>query len=132
MRSTTQQQLNGTFFLVLFLAVSRSSQETVNVGFPPRKWHVHVVNGLSRSQLFLHCKSKDNDLDMHHLEVGDDFSWSFRENVFETTLYWCYMRKDDKTHATLDVFGSRNRISGFLIDATGIIVFGLQKMMEFT
>jgi hypothetical protein len=66
-------------------------------------WHVKVVNGLSGGKtLFLHCKSKDDDLGMHNLQVGSELSWHFKENYF-STLFWCNMRMD-KGHANFHVF----------------------------
>lgn len=67
-------------------------------------WHVSVVNGLSNnSELLVHCKSKDNDLGIHNLWPGTNFNWSFRENFFQRTLFWCYARKDD-VHSSFKVF----------------------------
>jgi hypothetical protein len=67
-------------------------------------WRVQVVNGLSSGHtLFLHCKSKDDDLGMHYLQVGSEFSWHFEENLWQSTLFWCNMRTD-KAHASFNVF----------------------------
>lgn len=58
------------------------------------KWHIHVVNGLSKVTLFVHCKSKDDDLGVHNLVTrGDEFQWTFQVNFWATTLYWCYLKK---------------------------------------
>ncbi|XP_002521147.2 S-protein homolog 74 [Ricinus communis] len=70
-----------------------------------RKFHVHVVNGLSRNKILqIHCKSADNDLGAHSLAKGREFSWSFRINFILTTLYWCHMAPDDHSHVDLKVF----------------------------
>ncbi|KDO65854.1 hypothetical protein CISIN_1g046903mg, partial [Citrus sinensis] len=58
---------------------------------PTKTWHVHVVNNLSNNQtLFLHCKSKDDDLGEHKLTTGTESNWKFKENFFQTTLsvFW--------------------------------------------
>ncbi|KAL6210888.1 hypothetical protein ACLB2K_016118 [Fragaria x ananassa] len=69
------------------------------------KWHVHVVNGLSSGRtLFVHCKSKDDDLGIHNLAIGTETNWSFRENFIGTTLFWCYLRTDREEYASFDVF----------------------------
>ncbi|XWS47086.1 hypothetical protein CRYUN_Cryun14cG0123200 [Craigia yunnanensis] len=76
-------------------------------GLPPEftRWHVYVVNGLSNSKtLFLHCKSKDDDLGSQNLSSGTNFTWSFQQNLFRRTLFWCYMSKDDNAHAAFKVF----------------------------
>lgn len=87
------------FLLALALAFGQSSSQEF------LRWDVHVVNGLSSGNtLFLHCKSEDNDLGMHNLLVGAEFSWHFMPNVWGTTLYWCYMRKEKDVFAEFDVF----------------------------
>lgn len=72
--------------------------------FDVDKRYVHVVNGLSgHRMLFVHCKSKDDDIGEHNLAVGTEISWSFKINFFATTLFWCYTRTDHQ-HATFNVF----------------------------
>ncbi|XVF81126.1 hypothetical protein PTKIN_Ptkin15bG0131400 [Pterospermum kingtungense] len=94
--------------LVLALAVLIDPYFVASLqGLPPEftRWHVCVVNGLSNSQtLFLHCKSKDDDLGARNLFPGTNFTWSFQQNLLRTTLFWCYMSKDDNSHAAFKVF----------------------------
>ncbi|CAN8324405.1 unnamed protein product [Cochlearia groenlandica] len=60
------------------------------------QWQVTMVNGLSTQEtLFIHCKSKEDDLGEQYLSVEDRFSWNFGENMIHTTLFWCYISKDD-------------------------------------
>ncbi|XVF32262.1 hypothetical protein REPUB_Repub17cG0066700 [Reevesia pubescens] len=76
-------------------------------GLPPEltRWHVYVFNGLSNNTiLFLHCKSKDDDLGVQNLSPGSNFTWSFKQNLLRRTIFWCYMSKDDNAHAALKVF----------------------------
>ncbi|XVE78044.1 hypothetical protein DITRI_Ditri13aG0112600 [Diplodiscus trichospermus] len=76
-------------------------------GLPPgfTRWNVYVVNGLNNSTtLFLHCKSKDDDLGIQNLSPGTNFTWSFQQNLFRRTLFWCYMSKDNNAHAAFKVF----------------------------
>jgi hypothetical protein len=90
------------FFLVLALAIRSCSSE----GF--LAWNVQIVNGLSGGNtLFLHCKSEDNDLGIHNLAVGAEFSWDFTPNVWGTTLYWCYLRNNEE-HKWFDAFLSQS------------------------
>ncbi|KAL0561703.1 hypothetical protein IC582_002143 [Cucumis melo] len=64
------------------------------IPLPLQKWHVHVVNGLTNDTLSVHCKSKDDDLGPHNLlSIGAEFQWSFKINVWRTTLYWCLLHK---------------------------------------
>ncbi|PPS14572.1 hypothetical protein GOBAR_AA06033 [Gossypium barbadense] len=67
-------------------------------------WHVHTVNDLSEGKILLvHCKSKDNDLGIHNLTVGVEFSWKFKLQIFGGTLFWCYMAYDN-FHAAFNIF----------------------------
>ena len=53
------------------------------------KWKVNILNEMTASTLNVHCKSKDDDLGEHVLRVGDNYNWSFKENFWITTLFWC-------------------------------------------
>ncbi|KAJ4848700.1 hypothetical protein Tsubulata_043140 [Turnera subulata] len=69
-------------------------------------WHVYIVNSLSNNtELSLHCKSKDDDLGFQDMLSGTNFTWSFRENFFRRTLFWCDANKYD-AHASFKVFWS--------------------------
>ncbi|XP_022155194.1 S-protein homolog 1-like [Momordica charantia] len=77
------------------LVVVRPGVVALHLPMPLDKWNIHVVNGLSNNAtLFVHCKSKDDDLGYHHLiGRGDELQWTFRINFWKTTLYWCFMHK---------------------------------------
>ncbi|KAG8485322.1 hypothetical protein CXB51_021454 [Gossypium anomalum] len=107
---------NG-FILLLLLLLLVFAFTVVSVeprqGLPTEftRWHVYVVNGLSDGRmLFVHCKSKDNDLGGRNLDVGTNFTWSFQQHIFRRTLFWCYASKDDNdydgggAHASFKVF----------------------------
>lgn len=71
---------------------------------PFERWSVQVSNDMkSGEKLFLHCKSKDDDLGKHYMTTGQQFSWKFRENLWQNTLFWCYMGKINH-HVSLEVF----------------------------
>lgn len=53
--------------------------------------------------LFLHCKSKDDDLGIHNLAIGADFEWSFKLHIFGKTLFWCYMTSNNG-HAAFEMY----------------------------
>lgn len=92
-------------FLVFLLVLSLVILEPTEAFSELKKWQIHVVNGLSNGQtLFVHCKSKDNDLGEHNLNSGTEFNWTFRVNLWNTTLFWCYLHKPDGKSASFDVF----------------------------
>jgi hypothetical protein len=94
----------------------------------------NIVNDMSGGQkvLFIHCKSRDDDLGMHNLVVGGKFSLSFRPNFWGTTLYWCYMRADNNMFMQHSTCFGMITMAGFQLDVTGAIAFGSQNMSEFT
>ncbi|KAJ9182190.1 hypothetical protein P3X46_006213 [Hevea brasiliensis] len=82
--------LSNQLALLLVLALIASEPwpcHAVKGIFP--KYHVHIVNNLTNNILNLHCKSKDDDLGPHALPVNTEFHFSFRVNLFGTTLFWC-------------------------------------------
>jgi len=51
---------------------------------------VIVKNNLEEgADLFLHCRSADDDLGVQDLKPNASFSWSFGVNFFATTLFHC-------------------------------------------
>ncbi|KAL0560356.1 hypothetical protein IC582_000757 [Cucumis melo] len=80
--------------LLLVLVAVVLVQPSTAVPLPLPKWHIHVVNGLRNQTLFVHCKSKDDDLGNHTLSTkGQEVQWTFKVNFFGTTLFWCYLKK---------------------------------------
>lgn len=72
---------------------------------PLSEWTIGIVNQLSSNQiLFAHCKSKDDNLGDHYVEVGQTYKWQFKENMTSTTLFWCTLRTPANLHATFEVF----------------------------
>ncbi|KAI9185099.1 hypothetical protein LWI28_004114 [Acer negundo] len=44
--------------------------------------------------LYVHCKSRDNDLGLQNLTAGAEFEWHFKLNFSGSTLFWCYWRPE--------------------------------------
>lgn len=101
------------FFLCLALASLIGPGSSIHFSWICFKWHVHVVNQLSSGRsLFVHFKSKDDDLGQRDLAIGSWYSWKFRENCIGQTLYWCYVRTepgDTQLHSQFDSFWSEKR-----------------------
>ncbi|XP_059310346.1 S-protein homolog 3-like [Lycium ferocissimum] len=53
---------------------------------------VHVIDDLSNNDvpLSLRCQSKDNDLGVKTLKVGDDFHFSFHWSIVGETRFYCH------------------------------------------
>ncbi|KAF8394211.1 hypothetical protein HHK36_020418 [Tetracentron sinense] len=68
------------------------------------KTHVRIANDLAEGlNLTLHCKSKDDDLGIKIVPYHYYYEWSFKVNIFETTLYFCAMNWRDAS-GTFDVY----------------------------
>ncbi|CAN1190431.1 S-protein homolog 2 [Linum perenne] len=57
---------------------------------------VSIKNQLSNGALIVHCHSGDDDLGAHLVSVGSDWSWSFSDEMFGNTLYWCHLAVHDR------------------------------------
>lgn len=56
--------------------------------------------------LKVHCQSKDDDIGVRTLNPGDQFSFSFRMNIFGTTLFHCNLVWGSK-HNHFEVFNQK-------------------------
>ncbi|KAJ8765418.1 hypothetical protein K2173_013176 [Erythroxylum novogranatense] len=90
------------FFIILALAAV-SERCVCGFSFFP-KYHVHIINRLSSNILFVHCRSADDDLGDQNLFGGGDYSFSFRENIFKTTLFTCDFQTGDNHGGSYRVF----------------------------
>ncbi|KAF5190308.1 hypothetical protein FRX31_020101 [Thalictrum thalictroides] len=54
------------------------------------KTTVTIINSIN-SPLHVHCKSGNDDIGPKVLGHGEQMSWRFVMNFWETTLYWCSM-----------------------------------------
>ncbi|KAJ8759238.1 hypothetical protein K2173_006758 [Erythroxylum novogranatense] len=58
---------------------------------------VRIFNKMKDGSSFtIHCKSKDDDLGSHVIEVGKSYEWKFRINFWSTTLFFCNTYWKDK------------------------------------
>ncbi|XP_023001658.1 S-protein homolog 74-like [Cucurbita maxima] len=60
------------------------------VQLPFSRWQVTIYNHMIDSTLMVHCKSKDNDLGRHEIKQGDNYFLKFKENIWQTTQFWCH------------------------------------------
>ncbi|OVA02222.1 Plant self-incompatibility S1 [Macleaya cordata] len=87
-------------FILIVLVIVLLESKTVLGG----RYHVYVINDLGKNIiLYVHCKSKDDDLGKHWLKFGADFNWSFKINHFYTTLFYCDLSWG-KTKGHFDIF----------------------------
>ncbi|KAF8014582.1 hypothetical protein BT93_H0415 [Corymbia citriodora subsp. variegata] len=61
--------------------------------------YVQIYNSLPGGvMLTVHCKSKDNDLGVHHIPQGGMWEFHFRPNFFCKTLFFCSMQWPGQFH----------------------------------
>jgi len=78
--------------VVLIVMVKMVQSEEEIDGVLDGKKHVRVTNDLNDGILVhLHCRSKDDDLGEHVLGNGGFQEWTFKDNIGDTTLFWCSM-----------------------------------------
>ena len=70
------------------------------------QYKVVLYNSMSNGNLEHHCQSKDTDFGWKILRPREAFSWTFKENIFRSTLYFCRFRACGGEKA-LDVFNKR-------------------------
>ncbi|XP_057517860.1 S-protein homolog 29-like [Amaranthus tricolor] len=92
--------------LIILMGVLITPKVIVSAHFG---YNVTVTNGLQQGeQLVFRCQSKDTDLGYHHFsDTGASFSWVFKVNFLETTLYFCHFYWRDKT-VSFPVFTVKN------------------------
>ncbi|KAK4356914.1 hypothetical protein RND71_022524 [Anisodus tanguticus] len=103
------------FSLAILIILVQTVNSALTAGFT-----VHIIDALPNNDvpLSVHCESKDDDLGIKNLKVGDDFHFSFRGAVFGSTRFYCHFSWGSKTHFfdvfTTDMYKSRacGRISG--------------------
>ncbi|RDX88385.1 S-protein-like 3, partial [Mucuna pruriens] len=65
-----------------------------------QRTYVKVKNSLENgADLFLHCKSADDDLGVKVLHRNASYGWGFVVNIFGTTLFHCSFRWNNVKHS---------------------------------
>lgn len=95
-----------TAALVLYLLAVVTIFLRKSSGFPTSgsRIRVRVTNDLSSGEiLYVHCKSKDDDLALQTLSKGKSFEFRFTVDFWNSTILFCKMTWSDGSH-WFDVF----------------------------
>ena len=89
----------------LLLLCALTLLSTHNVHVVAHK-HVNVANSLEDNlDMYLHCRSGDDDLGEHTLHHGESFGWKFDHNFFGGTKFWCIFNwNGNQEERKFDVF----------------------------
>ncbi|PRQ41577.1 putative plant self-incompatibility S1 [Rosa chinensis] len=94
----------GQIYCVVLLIALAFGSSNASINFPGTKKFVRIVNNLSKGErLNFHCQSKDNDIGVRSLAVNEQYEFSFRINIWRTTLFFCRLWYSDK-HAEFVAF----------------------------
>lgn len=88
------------------------------------RFQLYVINELP-DELRVHCASKDDDLGYHTLQRDENIHWSFRENFWGTTLFFCHFWWGSRDKA-FDVFTGGDQsdviIIGWVVKEDGFYI----------
>ncbi|KAF5736671.1 hypothetical protein HS088_TW14G00821 [Tripterygium wilfordii] len=90
-----------TKYLLLFLQVIVSLISLhADASIFPEKTTVYIYNYLGpNTDLTIHCRSKNDDLGEHILSFLSDFRFTFKPNIWGTTLFYCSMSWPGQFHS---------------------------------
>ena len=101
MRNTAVNRTAPWVIILIFYLV-----QTAQVCAWFEQYTIVICNALSHENLELHCQSKDTDFGWKTLRPRQNFSWTFKENILRSTLYFCRFRAcGDET--AFDVFNKQ-------------------------
>ena len=97
--------MSKALLVILSLAFTFSNLHLV---FPwavqPAIYEVSIMNNVSNSTMWAHCKSGDSDLGLHMIPRNDNFSWVFWTSLWKQTLYFCGLTWDHYGRKVFDAF----------------------------
>src|SRR4051812_21623774 len=69
----------------------------LSINYVLGKKHVKISNYLEdKSDLTVHCKSKNDDIGANVLHYSDSYNFQFNDNIFGTTLFFCSFQWDNE------------------------------------
>ncbi|RZC29933.1 S-protein-like 2 [Glycine soja] len=96
--------------IIVFLMMVCVQDGLSDDGFFGGKITVRVYNGMNDSiPMYLHCRSKDDDLGQHVLAAGEHQEWSFKDRFFGFTLFWCTMDASN-VHESFEIYNAKTEL----------------------
>ncbi|XP_027188110.1 S-protein homolog 5-like [Cicer arietinum] len=101
-------ELKALIISVLLVVIRVGVQASQTNSFFGGRSSVLITNDLpAPSKLIVHCKSGDDDLGIQNLPTGGQKYWTFRPNIFGTTLFYCYFNWDNMV-MSVEVFNDKH------------------------
>ncbi|KAL1188681.1 putative S-protein1 [Cardamine amara subsp. amara] len=132
-----------SIFLVVFAFCMISNAYGIKNPFKGKKTTLLFRNGLAhKNWLKVRCKSGDNDVRERYMKPAEDWGFSFHDDVFGETLFWCTLYKGPtyKVHKKFDAYVQDKRMPhggsyNYIAKEDGIyhsnfVQFKLRKMYD--
>lgn len=124
-RLQTMRTVSNTYVLLILLELMVSLALPTAFADDPshvlfRKYHIRIIDDLPDQppELFVHCKSKNNDLGVKSLRPRGMYTIAFYVNFWKNTLFFCRLKwGENKT--SFDAF--RTRRDGYRCQKHGCI-----------
>lgn len=78
-----------TVLLLLLLFIFAGISQAKKCSFLTPKFTIRIKNEIPKSQVSVHCRSKEDDLGFHNLKEQEEYYWKFCQNLWGTTLFGC-------------------------------------------
>ncbi|KAK7275335.1 hypothetical protein RIF29_16448 [Crotalaria pallida] len=96
--------MKHVFFLALLIAFWDASPVVIGRSTVT----VRLTNLLKNNFPFkIHCQSGDDDLDIHMVPNHGQYSFHFKPDIFNTTLFFCDIKWDDLVELQFDVYRAK-------------------------
>ncbi|EOA32064.1 hypothetical protein CARUB_v10015314mg [Capsella rubella] len=105
----------ASIHLMVMVLLSLYTEDVIGIG--RGRGTVVIYNNMRRGHLLkIRCRSKDDKLGYHVRRSGGNYTWSFKENIFGSTLYWCHLwrGRNFKDHVIIVAYDAKSFSRGWV------------------